>query len=109
MFQPMVTLETIAPHAAKNVVRLILITCPKASVYKNQNRYNSSRDRSPVLTLAGTTGEDERKTEYIWLCASCAEMMHPEVEVTEDSVVLRLTRNIPMLVADATTLIAAVN
>ena len=61
------------------------------------------------IDLGSTTGEDERKTEYIWLCTSCAEVMHPEVEVTEDSVVLRLTRNIPMLVADAPAVAAQVH
>jgi hypothetical protein len=37
---------------------------------------------------------DERKTEYIWLCAPCAARMHPEVQCTGNSVVLRLAENL---------------
>ena len=61
------------------------------------------------IDLGSLTGGNERKTEYIWLCVSCAQIMHPEVEVTEDSVLLRLTKNLPMLVADAPLVSAQVN
>ena len=61
------------------------------------------------IDLGSFTGADEHKTAYIWLCASCAQVMHPEVEVTEDSVVLRLRGNLPMLVSDAPVVVAAVN
>ena len=61
------------------------------------------------IDLGSTTGGNERKTEYIWLCASCSQIMHPEVEVTENSVLLRLTKNLPMLVADAPLVAAQVN
>ena len=61
------------------------------------------------IDLGSKTGGNERKTEYVWLCASCAQIMHPEVEVTEDSVLLRLTKNLPMLVADAPLVSAQVN
>jgi hypothetical protein len=45
-------------------------------------------------------GKNERKTEYIWLCGQCAQVMHPKVEVIGDTVTLRLTKNEPMLVSD---------
>ena len=61
------------------------------------------------IDLGSMTGADEHKTAYIWLCASCAEIMHPEVEVTADSVLLKLRSNLPMLVADAPAVAAAVN
>jgi hypothetical protein len=61
------------------------------------------------IDLGSKTGRDERKTEYIWLCDSCAQLMHPEVEVTEDSVMLRLTKNVPLLMADASVAVARVN
>ena len=45
------------------------------------------------INLGSRTGRaDEHKTEYVWLCASCAQIIHPEVEVTEDSVLLQLTQ-----------------
>jgi hypothetical protein len=46
-------------------------------------------------------GEDERTTEYIWLCSQCALEMHPEVEVHGDTIRLLLTKNAPT-VADVT-------
>ena len=61
------------------------------------------------IDLGSRTGGDERKTEYIWLCSSCAQIMHPEVEVTKDSVLLRLTKNLPMLVAEMPLVAARVN
>jgi hypothetical protein len=45
-------------------------------------------------------GEDVHKTEYIWLCASCAQVMHPKVEVSNNTVRVRLTKNEPTLAAD---------
>jgi hypothetical protein len=62
------------------------------------------------IDLGSKTGRgDERKTEYIWLCASCARIMHPEVEVTEDSVLLRLTQNVPVLMPETPRVAARVN
>ena len=53
------------------------------------------------IDLGNKAGGSELKTEYIWLCARCALEMHPEVEVTEDAVRLRLLKNTPMrMVAD---------
>jgi hypothetical protein len=48
------------------------------------------------IDLGSLSGRDERKTEYVWLCASCAQVMHPKVVVTGDTVTLRLTKNEPM-------------
>ena len=52
------------------------------------------------IDLGNKAGGDERKTEYMWLCACCAQVMHPKVEVNGDTVTLRLTKNDPMPVAD---------
>jgi hypothetical protein len=48
------------------------------------------------IDLGNMAGGDERKTEYIWLCALCPRVMHPKVEVTGDTVTLRLTKNNPL-------------
>ena len=53
------------------------------------------------IDLGNKAGGDERKTAYIWLCACCAQVMHPKVEVNGDTVTLRLTKNDVMRVADA--------
>lgn len=52
------------------------------------------------IDLGNKAGGNELKTEYIWLCASCALKMHPEVEVTGDTVKLRLSKNVPIQVAN---------
>jgi hypothetical protein len=52
------------------------------------------------IDLGNKGGGDERKTDYIWLCGSCALEMHPKVEVAGDTVTVRLTKNAPMAVAD---------
>ncbi len=49
------------------------------------------------INLGNKTGGSERKTEYIWLCACCAQKMHPKVEVTGDTIRVRLTKNEPIL------------
>lgn len=41
-------------------------------------------------------GGNELKTEYIWLCARCAQQMHPKVEVSGDIVRVRLSKNEPI-------------
>jgi hypothetical protein len=48
------------------------------------------------IDLGNKAGADEHKTEYIWLCAPCANKMHPKLEVNGDTVILRLTKNEPM-------------
>lgn len=53
------------------------------------------------IDLGSMSGGEEQKTEYIWLCAACAIKMHPEVEFTGSSVVLRLMSNLPMQVAQS--------
>ncbi len=45
------------------------------------------------IDLGNMAGKDERKTEYIWLCTPCAQVMHPKVDVIGDTVTLRLTKN----------------
>lgn len=51
------------------------------------------------IDLGNIAGGNELKTEYVWLCARCALEMHPEVEVTGDTVRLRLLKNAPVQVA----------
>jgi hypothetical protein len=52
------------------------------------------------IELGNKAGGDEHKTEYVWLCSACARKMHPEVEVAEDTIKLRLKRNEPMHVVE---------
>jgi hypothetical protein len=53
------------------------------------------------IDLGSKASGNECKTEYIWLCARCAQEMHPKVEVTENAVTVRLLKNDPMLGDDA--------
>jgi hypothetical protein len=52
------------------------------------------------LDIGSRSGEGERRTEYIWLCPDCAERMHPRVEVNGNNVTVRLSKNLPMALAD---------
>ncbi len=61
------------------------------------------------INLGNKTGGNERKTEYIWLCARCAQQMHPEVKVTGNVITLRLSKNGPIPVPDAAKPSARVN
>ena len=61
------------------------------------------------IDLGSKSGGEERKTEYIWLCAACANKMHPEVEFTGKSVVLRLMSNRPLQMAQSNASSARVN
>ena len=56
------------------------------------------------IDLGTMTGKNERKTEYIWLCACCVLKMHPNVTVTGNTVTVRLTKNdaVPLMGSDAT-------
>ncbi len=47
------------------------------------------------INLGNKAGGKERMTEYIWLCARCAQQMHPRVEVIGDTVTVRLSKNVP--------------
>jgi hypothetical protein len=53
------------------------------------------------LDLGSKTGNGEHMTEYIWLCADCAQRMHPRVEVTGDKITVRLTENSPLPLVDS--------
>ncbi len=53
------------------------------------------------INLGNKAGGKERKTEYIWLCARCAQEMHPKVEVTGDTVTVRLSKNAPTVAETA--------
>lgn len=53
------------------------------------------------LDLGNKAGGNELKTEYIWLCARCAQVMHPKVEITGNTVTLRLTKKLPTRVTEA--------
>ncbi len=61
------------------------------------------------IDLGNKAGKDERKTEYLWLCTPCAQVMHPKVEVTGDSVILRLTKKNAVPMAGAAASSARVN
>jgi hypothetical protein len=52
------------------------------------------------IDIGNKADKDEHKTEYIWLCARCAQEMHPWVEVTGNTVRVRLSRNDPRPVAN---------
>jgi hypothetical protein len=45
------------------------------------------------IDLGNMSGGNERKTEYIWLCACCVLKMHPYVVVTGNTVTVRLSKN----------------
>ena len=53
------------------------------------------------IDLGSFSGADEHLTEYVWLCRACAQVMHPAVEVTRDTVILRLTKNDPMIARES--------
>jgi hypothetical protein len=61
------------------------------------------------IDLSNKSGENEYKTDYIWLCSRCAQEMHPTVEVVGNTIKVRLSKNDPMRVADADVLAARVN
>ncbi len=52
------------------------------------------------INLGNKAGGKERMTEYIWLCARCAQEMHPKVEVTGDTVTVRLSKNAPTVAVE---------
>jgi hypothetical protein len=52
------------------------------------------------IDLGSKAGKNERRTEYIWLCACCAQVMHPKVEVNGDTIKVLLSKNDPMRGAD---------
>jgi hypothetical protein len=61
------------------------------------------------IDLGNAAGETKQETDYVWLCGGCAQKMHPTVNVTGDTVTVRLSKNDPMRVADANALAARVN
>jgi hypothetical protein len=52
------------------------------------------------LDLGSKNGGDESMTDYLWLCADCAQRMHPTVEISEDKVTVRLSENLPLPLGD---------
>jgi hypothetical protein len=52
------------------------------------------------LDIGSNSGEDERRIEYLWLCPDCAMRMHPRVEVNGNNVTVRLSKNLPLPLAD---------
>jgi hypothetical protein len=52
------------------------------------------------IDLGSKAGGHVIKTEYIWLCASCAQQMHPKVVVTGDTVRVLLSKNESIHAAD---------
>ena len=61
------------------------------------------------IDLGNTAGEDERRTAYVWLCAKCAEEMVPRIDVAGGTITVRLSRNVPVRVADGDGFSARVN
>jgi hypothetical protein len=53
------------------------------------------------LDLGSKTGRDEHHTEYMWLCTECSQRMHPKVDVSGNSITVRLCANVSMAVADS--------
>lgn len=61
------------------------------------------------IDLGNAAGENQHKTDYIWLCGRCAEEMHPKVEVAGDTITVRLSKNDPLQVEAANASAARVN
>lgn len=61
------------------------------------------------IDLGNKAGGSEHKTAYIWLCASCAEKMHPKVKVIGDTIQLLLSRNDPMRLPEPEVAVERVN
>lgn len=59
---------------------------------------NSSRQNGKLFRLdidiGSTSGASKQKTAYIWLCDACAQKMHPTVEVIDNTVRVRLAKNV---------------
>ncbi len=43
------------------------------------------------LNLGNKSGESQSKTAYIWLCPRCAQVLNPTIEVTGNTVRVRLS------------------
>jgi hypothetical protein len=61
------------------------------------------------IDLGNKAGGSEHKTAYIWLCARCAESMHPRVRVTGNTITLLLSKNEPMRGAESDGAVQQVN
>ena len=61
------------------------------------------------IELGNKAGGNERKTAYIWLCARCAQRMHPRVQVTGSTITLLLSMNEPMRGAGSEAAVEQVN
>jgi hypothetical protein len=61
------------------------------------------------IVVGNRAGGKERKTEYIWLCAPCADKLHPEVDVLGNTVTLRLTKKDPVRAVEANVVSERVN
>jgi hypothetical protein len=53
------------------------------------------------IELGNIAGKRQHKTDYVWLCAPCAQQMNPKVEVSGDTIIVRLAKTAPALVSDA--------
>ncbi len=51
--------------------------------------------------LGNMAGGNEQITEYIWLCAPCAQQMRPKVEVTGNTIRVLLSKIAPMAGTDS--------
>ncbi len=42
------------------------------------------------IDIGSNSGSDERKIEYIWLCARCARTLNPKIDVAGNVLTVRL-------------------
>jgi hypothetical protein len=82
--------------------------CANSSCSATRHQHEGKLFRLDI-NLGNKAGGTERKTEYIWLCAHCSQQMHPKVEVTGNTVTLRLTKSEPMRLARTETPLRSVN
>jgi hypothetical protein len=61
------------------------------------------------LELGSLAGEDEHKTEYLWLCPRCAQLMYPRVEVKGDTIRILLSKYTPSWTAAPNVLLHQAN
>jgi hypothetical protein len=83
--------------------------CPNHWCPTTRHRHEGTLFRLDI-DIGNKAGGNERKTEYIWLCAHCAQVMLPKVDVVGDTVTVRLSKKDPLpLVADTAPAVGYVN
>lgn len=51
------------------------------------------------IELGNAAGERQQKIDYVWLCTVCARQMNPRIEVSGNTVIVRLAKTVPALVS----------